>query len=37
MPRYPLILFSWGDLDQKFHNHFFFGDYEFDLVDLVAL
>jgi hypothetical protein len=28
---------SWGDLEQKFHDHFFSGDYELDLVDLVAL
>jgi hypothetical protein len=26
-----------GGLEQKFHDHFFFGDYELDLVDLVAL
>jgi hypothetical protein len=26
-----------GDLEQKFHDHFFSGDYELDLVDLVAL
>jgi hypothetical protein len=26
-----------GDLEKKFHDHFFFGDYELDLVDLVAL
>jgi hypothetical protein len=30
-------ILSWGDLEQKFHNHFFSGDYELDLVDLVAL
>jgi hypothetical protein len=28
---------SWGDLEQKFHDHFFSGDYELDSVDLVAL
>jgi hypothetical protein len=28
---------SWGDLEQKFHDHSFSGDYELDLVDLVAL
>jgi hypothetical protein len=28
---------SWGDLEQKFHEHFFSGDYELDLVDLVVL
>jgi hypothetical protein len=28
---------SWGDLEQKFHDHFFSGDYELDLVDLVGL
>jgi hypothetical protein len=27
----------WGDLVQKFHEHFFSSDYELDLVDLVAL
>jgi hypothetical protein len=26
-----------GDLEQKFHDHFFYGDYELDLVDLVTL
>jgi hypothetical protein len=26
-----------GGLEQKFHDHFFSGDYELDLVDLVAL
>jgi hypothetical protein len=26
-----------GDLEQKFHGHFFSGDYELDLIDLVAL
>jgi hypothetical protein len=26
-----------GNLEQKFHDHFFSGDYELDLVDLVAL
>jgi hypothetical protein len=26
-----------GDLEQKFYDHFFSGDYELDLVDLVAL
>jgi hypothetical protein len=30
-------ILSWGDLEQKFHDHFFSGDYELDLVDLVAL
>jgi hypothetical protein len=29
--------FVMGDLEQKFHDHFFSGDYELDLVDLVAL
>jgi hypothetical protein len=33
----PNSILSWGDLEQKFHDHFFFGDYELDLVDLVAL
>jgi hypothetical protein len=33
----PNSIFSWGDLEQKFHEHFFSGDYELDLVDLVAL
>jgi hypothetical protein len=31
------FILSWEDLEQKFHDHFFFGDYELDLVDLVAL
>ena len=26
-----------GDLEQKVHDHFFFGAYELDLVDLVSL
>jgi hypothetical protein len=26
-----------GDLEQKFHDHFFSDDYELNLVDLVAL
>jgi hypothetical protein len=26
-----------GELEQKFHDHFFSGDYELDLVELVAL
>jgi hypothetical protein len=30
-------ILSWGDLEQKFHDHFFCDDYELDLVDLVAL
>jgi hypothetical protein len=33
----PNSISSWGELEQKFHDHFFFGDYELDLVDLVAL
>jgi hypothetical protein len=33
----PNSILSWGDLEQKFHQHFFSGDYELDLVDLVAL
>jgi hypothetical protein len=33
----PNSILSWGDLEQKFHYHFFSGDYELDLVDLVAL
>jgi hypothetical protein len=33
----PNSILSWGDLEQKFHDHFFYGDYELDLVDLVAL
>jgi hypothetical protein len=38
MPHYLLILFfSWGDLEQQFHDHLFSGSYELDLVDLVAL
>jgi hypothetical protein len=37
MPHCLLILFLWGDLEKKFHGHFFFGDYELDIVDLMAL
>jgi hypothetical protein len=33
----PNSILSWGDLEQKFYDHFFSGDYELDLVDLVAL
>jgi hypothetical protein len=33
----PNSILSWGDLEQKFHDYFFFGDYELDLVDLAAL
>jgi hypothetical protein len=33
----PNSILSWGDLEQKFHEQFFSGDYELDLVDLVAL
>jgi hypothetical protein len=33
----PNSILSWGDLEQKFHEHFFSRDYELDLVDLVAL
>jgi hypothetical protein len=33
----PNSILSWGDLEQKFHDHFFSGDYELDFVDLVAL
>jgi hypothetical protein len=33
----PNSILSWGDLEQKFHDHFFFGDYKLDLVDLVGL
>jgi hypothetical protein len=33
----PNSILSWGDLEQKFHEHFFSGDYELDLVDLVVL
>jgi hypothetical protein len=33
----PNSILSWGDLEQKFHDHFFSSDYELDLVDLVAL
>jgi hypothetical protein len=36
-PRYLLTLFFlWGDLEQKFHDHFFSRDNELDLVDLIA-
>jgi hypothetical protein len=33
----PNSIYSWGNLEQKFHDHFFSHDYELDLVDLVAL
>jgi hypothetical protein len=33
----PNSILSWGELEQKFHDHFVSGDYELDLVDLVAL
>jgi hypothetical protein len=33
----PNSISSWGGLEQKFHDHFFSGHYELDLVDLVAL
>jgi hypothetical protein len=33
----PNSISSWGDLEQKIHDHFFSGYYELDLVDLVAL
>jgi hypothetical protein len=33
----PNSILSWRDLEQKIHDHFFSGDYELDLVDLVAL
>jgi hypothetical protein len=33
----PNSILSWGDLEQKFYEHFFSGDYELYLVDLVAL
>jgi hypothetical protein len=33
----PNSISSWGELEQKFHDYFFSGDYELDLVDLVAL
>jgi hypothetical protein len=33
----PNSILSWGDLEQKLHDHFFSGAYELDLVDLVAL
>jgi hypothetical protein len=35
LPPNPIL--SWEDLEQKIHDHFFSGDYELDLVDLVAL
>jgi hypothetical protein len=33
----PNSILSWDELEQKFHDRFFSGDYELDLVDLVAL
>jgi hypothetical protein len=32
----PNSILLWGDLEQKNHDHFFFGDYELDLVDRVT-
>jgi hypothetical protein len=32
----PNSISSLGDLEQKFHDHFFSGDYEVDLVDLIG-
>jgi hypothetical protein len=32
----PNSILTWGDLEQKFHDHLFSGDYELDLVDIVA-
>jgi hypothetical protein len=31
----PNSILSWGDLEQKFYDHFFSCDYELGLVDLV--
>jgi hypothetical protein len=33
----PNSILSWEDLEQNFRDHFFAGDYELDLVDLVTL
>jgi hypothetical protein len=33
----PNSILSWEDLEQKIYDHFYSGDYELDLVDLVAL
>jgi hypothetical protein len=33
---YTNSIYSWENLEQKFHDHFFSGGYELDLVDLVA-
>jgi hypothetical protein len=33
----PNSIFSWGEFEQKFHDHFFSGDYKLNLVDLVAM
>jgi hypothetical protein len=33
----PNSILSWEDLEQNFRDHFFSGDYELDLVDLVTL
>jgi hypothetical protein len=33
----PNSINSWGDLEQKFQDHFFSRDYELDLVDLATL
>jgi hypothetical protein len=33
----PNSINLWNDLESKFHEHFFFGEYELGLVDLVSV
>jgi hypothetical protein len=33
----PNSINFWNDLESKFHEHFFFGEYELGLVDLVSV
>jgi hypothetical protein len=33
----PNYINSWNDLESKFHEHFFFGEYELGLADLALV
>jgi hypothetical protein len=33
----PNSINSWNDLESKFHDHFFFGEYELGLADLASV
>jgi hypothetical protein len=33
----PNSIDSWNQLEQKFHDHFFSGDYQFKLIDLTSV